>query len=406
MSSLPTLSICVPSRNRQPYFQETIRSLMSSLRTDVEFVFVDNSDDPSIMDAFIAPYLADPRVRYVRSGETVRSMMDNWELALATTTGRWISVIGDDDYIDPDAALIIGKIEAAIPDIEAIDWTKLYFTWPYEGKTSLSNAIYLNAEIHEVPRDLLMDRAFRWVDSRDVLGCGFGIYHGAVSRVLMERMRSLSKTNRYFEHPVVDYENIFKVIMHGRRFVHCRRPLSVMGVCPLSNSAAIGNSKKEVRTAEIFDKELGHPMESMDCYRNFPFGSRLGVSSTIAMTHHWFVTEYGYRIKDYGENFARACTIQCEKYSDREQFDRVVAAYRTAFAKWEHGRYLKYFKPSYKTPVEGDAFSGLIDDNLFVSDAEIPCRTPDEYYRFSSAIIEKVADIKVEPQKYNIKLSA
>jgi hypothetical protein len=32
----------------------------------------------------------------------------------------------------------------------------------------------------------------------------------------MERIKSLSKTNRYFEHPIVDYDNIFKVIMHGK----------------------------------------------------------------------------------------------------------------------------------------------------------------------------------------------
>ena len=88
MTHVPTLSICVPSRNRQVYFQAVIRALTSSLRHDIELVFVDNSDDPTVMDAFIQPYLVDPRVRYVPSGATVRPMVDNWEVAFGVTTGR------------------------------------------------------------------------------------------------------------------------------------------------------------------------------------------------------------------------------------------------------------------------------------------------------------------------------
>ena len=69
--STPVLSICVPSRNRQVYFQETIRALTTSLRPDVEFVFVDNSDDASAMDDFMAERLADPRRRQPGSRQSV-----------------------------------------------------------------------------------------------------------------------------------------------------------------------------------------------------------------------------------------------------------------------------------------------------------------------------------------------
>ena len=50
----PALSVCVPSRNRQHTFQQTIRDLLASPRRDVEFVFADNSDDPTIADDFMA----------------------------------------------------------------------------------------------------------------------------------------------------------------------------------------------------------------------------------------------------------------------------------------------------------------------------------------------------------------
>lgn len=406
MTHSPLLSICVPSRNRQIYFQHTIDALTRSLRTDVEFVFVDNSDDPAIMDDFLAPRLADPRIRYVRSGPTVRSMVDNWETAIEAATGRWISFIGDDDYIDPDLALLIEKIEAAIVGVEAIDWNKLNYTWPYDGKRSLSNPVYLRSEVHEAPKALLMERAFRWQHARDVLGCGFGIYHGAVSRDLMQRIKSVSKTNRYFEHPVVDYDSIFKIIMHGNRFVHCRRPLSVMGVCPLSNSAAVGKSRDEEKQSKAFDKELPTPLGDMECYRSFPFDTRMGVASVIAMTQHWFETTYGYDVVELGKNFARSCVLQCEKYRDKDEFDRVTAAYRQAFSQWKGGRYLKYFTPSYRAPVQGESFCGYLDGYVYITDKDLPCETPEDFYRLATALIGNVSEIIVEPRKYTVKLSA
>ena len=302
MSHLPTLSICVPSRNRQPWFQETIRTLTASLRSDIELVFVDNSDDPSIMNGFIAPYLSDPRVKYLPSGDQTRPMVDNWEVAFEATTGRWIVFIGDDDHVDPDVADLILSIEAKMPDVEALDWARLHFTWPYPGKAPHSNPIPLLSEIHEVPKKQLKERAFRWDHAREVLGCGFGIYHGAVARPLMERIRAASKTNRWFEHPIVDYDNIFKVIMHGKRFVHIRRPLSVMGVCPASNTAATTNLEDAKKKQATFHREHKTSMDEMAIKAGFPFLSHQGVTACIAMTHHWFAQEYGYDFSGFEEN--------------------------------------------------------------------------------------------------------
>jgi glycosyltransferase involved in cell wall biosynthesis len=406
MPHLPTLSICVPSRNRQPWLQETVRALTASLRTDIELVFVDNSDDPAVMNAFIAPYLADPRVKYVPTGAEVRPMVDNWEVAFEATTGRWIVFIGDDDHVDPDLAGLIVRIEEKMPDVEALDWARLHFTWPYPGKPPHSNPVSLLTEMHEVPKTQLMERAFRWDHAREVLGCGFGIYHGAVSRKLMERIKVLSKTGRWFEHPVVDYDNIFKVIMHGRRFVHIRRPLSVMGVCPASNSAAVGKPEEMSERVDTFEKELKHPMDDMACYRTFPFRAKHGIASTIAMVHHWFAVEYGFDFAGYERNFARSCAIQCEKHVDRAQFDKTVSDYRAIFATWKGGKFRRAFAPEFKVRTETTHFSGWGNDMLFVSDAGLPCGTPADYYRFASGLIEKVEDLKVEPERHRVCATA
>jgi glycosyltransferase involved in cell wall biosynthesis len=398
----PVLSICVPSRNRQYYFQETIKALTSSLRTDVEFVFCDNSDDPSMMKDFIAPYLADPRVVFVPSGETTRPMVDNWEMALKASSGRWIAVIGDDDHIDPELAGLILRIEEQAPDVEALDWMKLYYSWPYQGKPVLSNPVHLQSEIHEVPKQSLLDRAFRWDHAREVLGCGFGIYHGAVSRTLMERIRALSKEDRYFEHPIVDFDNIFKVIMHGKRFVHCRRPLSVLGVCPESNSAAVKTPERMRQKQEEFDKEHASPVDKMDCYRGFPFHTRLGLAACILMTQHWFADKYGFRFTGYEENFVNSCSIQCSKIADRDQYDLIVNGYRKALATWKNGKYLKRFKPEFKEPEKHETFAGLLKQDMFLTDDHPAWSTVKSFYDIASSLIQPITTLELDLGRYQI----
>jgi glycosyltransferase involved in cell wall biosynthesis len=402
MSLMPTLSICVPSRNRQVWFQETIRTLTSSLRTDIELVFVDNSDDPSIMNAFIEPYLADPRVKYVPTGPKTRPMVDNWEVAFEATTGRWIVFIGDDDHVDPELAGLIPRIEAKMPEVEALDWARLHFTWPYPGKTPHSNPVPLLSEIHEVPKKQLKERAFRWDHAREVLGCGFGIYHGAVARTLMERVRASSKTGRWFEHPIVDYDNIFKIIMHGKRFVHIRRPLSVMGVCPASNTAATTNLEDAKKKQAAFHREHKTSMDDMEANRDFPFRSYQGVTACIAQTHHWFAKEYGHDFSGFEENFARSCAIQCGGYPTREEFDMIAAAYRESFAVWKGGRYLRFFKPEFKAPERSRAFGGMLDGTLFYNDEHGDVATPADFYRMAEALIQPIEDLVIDFERIRV----
>lgn len=402
MSHLPTLSICVPSRNRQPWFQETIRTLTSSLRTDIELVFVDNSDEPGIMNAFIEPYLADPRVKYVPTGAEIRPMVDNWEVASGVTSGRWIVFIGDDDHVDPELAGLILRIEEKMPDVEALDWARLHFTWPYPGKAPHSNPIPLLSEIHEVPKKQLKERAFRWDHAREVLGCGFGIYHGAVARTLMERIRATTKTGRWFEHPIVDYDNIFKVIMHGKRFVHIRRPLSVMGVCPASNTAATTNLDDAKKKVDAFHREHKTPMDAMDCYQNFPFRSYQGVTACIAMTQHWFAETYGHDFSGFEENFTRSCAIQCGCYPTREEFEAVANSYRKTFETWKGGRYLRFFNPEFKAQERARAFGGMLDGTLFYNDEHADVETPADFYRLAEALIQPIDNLVIDFERIRV----
>ena len=370
----------MPSRNRQVYFQETIRALLSSPRDDVEFVFADNSDDPGVMDAFIREVAADRRMRFLPSPEKPLSMLDNWDRTAAGATGRWIAFIGDDDYLDPDLAGLLLRLEARLPDVDAFAWNRLSFHWPGTRDNATTTAVPTDCRIVEIARDELLRKTFGWQDAGKVPTFMFSAYHAAARRDLMEANRA-RYGGRYFEHPNVDQESGFKIICNARRFVFSERPFSVLGACPASNSAAIGNTRENARRHAEFMADLGRNMDNDPYMAGFPFLSAFGVTASVGLSQHWFKTTYGLRFEGWEANFARSCAMDCEGAASREDFETMRGWYEAAFKSWKGGRFLSHFKPVYREPLEQQAlFTGVTPLLVHVEEHMADARTPRELY--------------------------
>lgn len=390
------LSICVPSRNRQYYFQQTIEGLLRNPRTDVEFVFADNSDDPSIMDEYMREVAKDPRVRYLPSEDRALSMLDNWERTLAAATGDWITVIGDDDFIDPDVMTVIAKSVAVNPELEAFSWGVVAYTWPTDDSRSHSVFIPFNSFVVKVPRDQPLRLMFGWHNSGAVPSSGFSIYHAAVSRPLLERIRAMFG-NRYFEHPTVDYDMAMKVIATGREFAFCQRPFSVMGSCPQSNSFAVTRIDDIKARVDVFMSELGRNMDQDPELARFPFSSYLGLTSVIGITQQWFKKKYKFRYTGWEKNFADACMRNTEMFRDREAFEIVKNGYLAAFRKWEGGKYLKHFAPVFRGDEIGITLSGSNETGTYLRSDIAGIKTPEGLQTIINAITTPADLVLVRP---------
>jgi hypothetical protein len=398
MPGEPVLSICVPSRNRQIYFQETIKSLVASPRQDVEFVLADNSDDPAVMDTFMATFQDDPRVRFLRSPEKTLAMMDNWERAVSAATGRWVSAIGDDDYLDPDLAAFILNLEKADPAADALAWNGLSYIWPEEGSPVRPVSASLSTEVKRMPKNLLMRKAFMWEGAAMVPLCGYSIYHGAHSRRLIDRMRGLSG-GRYFEFPVIDYENAFKAILLGERFYHVARPFSVLGVCPLSNSKAASNLEAQDRAQASFNKELGWNLDDDPLLADIPFRPSQGMTSCVFAVQHWLSKKYGIPLNGFETNLVKAMEANCRFFADRASFDTTVERYRAALAKWRRGKFLKLFNPQFVERPQSierrEIVSGIGNATLTFPDDIGGVTTPGELFGLVAAALALPHEISI-----------
>lgn len=394
------LSICVPSRNRQIYFQETIRALTASPRNDVEFVFADNSDDPSIMNQFMEQHIADPRVVYIPSGDRVFSMVDNWERTVAASTGDWISVIGDDDYLDPEVVVLLQRLVTIRPQLEAFDWTKLHFTWPEEDDgLGVNVTLSMRASLVDVSPELNRRRAWLWEEATYNLVNGFSIYHAALSRSLLERIKQRFG-GRYFEHPTVDFDSSFKVSLVATDLLASERPFSVLGSCPLSNSGSAHTLEGMRILHEKFMADLGRNLDEDSVLADMPFRSDCGVSAAVAQVQHWIKKRYGLNYEGWESNFTACCQRSCERIAERTFFDQTVERYKLSFARWQGGKYLPFFNPQFSVgaelSVQTEPFSGILDGQVYVSLKLLNPRTPADLFHVASGVMASAEDIDLK----------
>jgi len=390
----PFLSICVPSRNRQRYFKETIRFLLESARGDVEFVFADNSDHASEMDEFMAG-VTDTRVRYLPSPAATLSMKDNWERCLEATTGAWVSVIGDDDLIDPDLADALRIAIALKPGLDAFGWSNLKYDW-FSADAPVRNVqVPLEATFHDMPQPLLFRRAFRWDDAGVTLTSGYSIYHSAISRALLDKVKA-QFGGRHFSHPTLDYESALKNVTLGKNFVYCRRPFSIYGTCPESNTSAAWSPKRFAETIGRTKSELGHDFEREPWMKDFPFDTMLGMPASVAQAQQYLRVVHGIGLPGWEPNFARAAAAYCGKFGDREDFDAVTARYRDAFATYGKGTFLKDFQPVYTPRMEGRVYTGLVGTDLYVEDRLGDATSPSGFYRAINGLLQRPAELTPE----------
>lgn len=391
---IPTLSICVPSRNRQRYFKETIGFLLESGRTDVEFVLADNSDDPSTMNGFMAG-IRDGRVRYLPAEPRVLSMRENWERTVAATTGDWISVIGDDDLIDPDLVDALQIAIALKPGLEAFAWSNLKYDWATPDRRPGNIPVPLEATFHDMPQEMIFRRAYRWDDAGATLTSGFSVYHSAISRALMERVKTRFG-GRYFEHPTIDYDNALKNAAIGKSFVYCRRPFSIFGTCPESNTAACWNPSLFAEANGRFKAEVGHDYEQEPWMKGFPFSNMLGMPASVAQVQQFMRVTHGIGLAGWEANFARVCAAYCGKFGDKADFDLISHGFRQVLEGWKGGAFARDFTPVFTPRREGNIYTGLRGSDLYVDHVIAGATSPTSFYRAINGLLARPRDLVPE----------
>lgn len=92
-------SVLLPTRNGGPFLEYCIRSILDQDYSDMELIISDNANTDETPQVLLK-FMGDPRVKVVRLNAPV-SVTENWNNALLASSGDYILMMGDDDYLLP-----------------------------------------------------------------------------------------------------------------------------------------------------------------------------------------------------------------------------------------------------------------------------------------------------------------
>ncbi|MEL6318704.1 MAG: glycosyltransferase, partial [Pseudomonadota bacterium] len=234
-------SVVIPTRNRQRYAVEAVRSILLAERADVEIILCDNSDDPTALPRLLAEAGVAERVRLLESPGAHLSMRENWERAIAVLSGEWVAYIGDDDGVTPFAFTLADAVIAAF-DVRVFSWIPSYYRWPC-FPASVAGMLEYNAFDFEIGfqtgAGALLDHQ-DWRTGGKWPALGPSIYHAFVHRSVIEEVKA--KHGEYFISFVVDYGAGVVNAQIVDHFIVLNWPLSIMGACGRSNTAGLTGS--------------------------------------------------------------------------------------------------------------------------------------------------------------------
>ncbi|WP_198133836.1 glycosyltransferase [Roseobacter sp. MED193] len=199
------------------------------------------SDNCSLDDtADVVASFNDPRLKYIRTPERT-SMRANFEFALRSSTGDFVSVIGDDDgYLPAQFPALRSILEKHQPD--CLYWDLPAYTWPAKGESGLvklrrRSAFGLPKAIEaDVFRENLLEARIEQTNSAP------SVYHGVASRSCLERIACPDGT--CFAGSIPDIYFSYRSLFAGGNMLRAAHPFSIAGQSNASNGAAHNRQKE------------------------------------------------------------------------------------------------------------------------------------------------------------------
>ncbi len=243
-------SIVIPTKARPDTFAHALASARAQDDPGVEIVVQNNGADPATRALVEAA--GDARIRYEET-DAVLPMSANWERALRRTAGAWITVIGDDDAILPDACAYLRAWLAERPAVEVVHWRPVDYGWPSMPVPGLRNRLLLHALSHaaesrRLPSKLTLAKLY--AQDLDFIELPM-IYNSAVHRRVVER--AWAGGGRYFATALPDVHSGVANLWLTEIFDKIGRPLTVSGASQHSTGAAYAHPRFDQANRSEFE---------------------------------------------------------------------------------------------------------------------------------------------------------
>jgi hypothetical protein len=237
-------SVLLPTRNGGQFLRNCIESILSQDYDDFDLVISDNANSDAT-PAIVAEYRTHPKVRAIRLDEPV-SVTDNWNAAYRASSGDYVLMMGDDDYLLPNYFRAMDALleRHAFPDCVLYNG----FSFVAPGSISDDPRSYYSPnhfafgrgferehELSAEERRAVVHDMFRWKPRIPL-----NMQTTLVARRAAERI-----AGGFFQPPFPDHYALNAMLVMGCRWLFSPERLVIVGVSPKSFGHYVYSGEQE-----------------------------------------------------------------------------------------------------------------------------------------------------------------
>lgn len=227
------LSIIIPTRNRQVYALNCIKTILEISKGDYEIIVQDNSDEPSLKEDI--DFVNDDHIIYDYCKDPV-SFCDNFERGVSNSSGDYIIIIGDDDCVLPSIFDLVPILRKN--NIDAVSYSlNCNYKWANsvnENKSSLT--IRKDIPFIKIKRTNSAIKKMVSSGNFDYQKYNFPkVYHGIIKRDKLDEVKKI--TGHYFYGLTPDIYSAIALSFVIDKVLYINYPFSLPGMCPRSGTA-------------------------------------------------------------------------------------------------------------------------------------------------------------------------
>lgn len=257
---MPRYSILLPTRNGASLLENCLRSILDQSYEDFELVVSDNAstdDTAAILDR----YGADPRLTRIKQDELV-DVTENWNRALARSSGDRISLIGDDDVLLPGYFERLDRLVEQHGDPDVLLHNASAFAFPgFANSATSAYAPTFYTPLPPLPSSGPMSAAQLRFIVDELFSFDFPIPLNMQTAVV-KRSAAEHLPGGLFKPPFPDFYALAGLMLSDVSWAISPERLTVIGVSPKSfgrtvHSSTSGQSAKSyLGVASSFDRQL------------------------------------------------------------------------------------------------------------------------------------------------------
>ena len=225
-------SVLLPTRNGGKYLKSCIESVLSQDYKDMELIVFDNANTDNTAEV-VNSYSNDKRLKYYRI-DSVVSVTDNWNNALKKSSGDYVLMMGDDDFLLPG---YFDTLDKTIKENDFPDGIS-YFGYSFIYPDAVDNTVGYYSDPHYDYEKKLINSGKTTKNQLKSIVYDMFKFKNRVPLNTLPHIWSRKVINRVdgdlFRPPYPDHFALNAIFLKANTWVFSKKKLYIIGVTPKS----------------------------------------------------------------------------------------------------------------------------------------------------------------------------